>query len=435
MCVASMRRRVGCGLKTVALFVMSVALLFLSQTAKLRPTQESETSKEGLTPPSDRGYVLALRIWEQLLAGSRNLLQMQCWANTLGLGVSVIQPSLLSDRSRLGLSLARDSTAVSKLGLSALFNMSTWAQQWTETGLLAPLVSRNDLLSEISQFKKSVILVEVKYLSLNQDAKCDFTWNVNGVMKNLNQYWNLNVARNVCINFQERISQNLFRSLIFGDLSPQNSLVIFKEWRGLGPRRMYVQLPSCFKPVDFHHLRLSDQVWKDAENYVNTHLGGISQFISVSARFERMSREHARMTVEQKQREIAVLIPQILNTVREIQIKHIVKKVHLACDYGQFGSGTFRSSNYYHSKGMLVKFQNDLYNGTVSFAEYEESYRALSSTNPAYVAVVQMAVSSMGRCLVQIGWGHVTNMIKELFMRSHQSPYCIKCIPTGNYSL
>ena len=176
-------------------------------------------------------------------------------------------------------------------------------------------------------------------------------------------------------------------------------------------------------------------MWKDAESYVNTHLGGIDKFISVSARFEKMSRKYPSMTTVQKQREIAVLTPQALSIVREFEREYSVRKVHLAYDYGQFGSGTFRSQNYYSSEDMLVKFQNDLYNGTVSFAEYEDSYRALSSTNPAYIALVQIAVSSMGRCLVQIGWGHITDMTREHFMRNHQSPYCIKCIPNDVYHL
>ena len=167
------------------------------------------------------------------------------------------------------------------------------------------------------------------------------------------------------------------------------------------------------------------------------YLGGIGQFISISTRFEKMSRHYASMTMDQKQSRIAMIIPQAISVVKELQRTHGVKNVHLAYDYGQFGSGTFKRSNYYHSEDMLIKFQNDLYIGEVSFAEYEESYRVLSSTNPAYVAVVQMAVSSMGRCLVQIyiGLGHVTNRIKELFMRRHRSPYCIKCIPTGDCSL
>ena len=380
-------------------------------------------------PLSGRGYVVALKIWEQLLGGSRNLMQLQCWAGTLGSDVSVVEPFLLTNRSELGLSLASDSTAVSKLGLGILFDMSTWAQQWAGTGLLAPLVSREDLVSEVSQFEKLVILVEVKYLSLRQDAQCDFTWSWS-VMEDLKEYQNLNVARNVCINLQRKISSNQFRSLVFGDLTPQNSLVIFKEWRGLGPRRVDIQLPSCTIQLDCHHIHLSDHVWKDAESYVNTYLGGIGQFISISARFEKMSRHYASMTMEQRHREIARIIPQAVSDVRELQKTHGVEKVHLAYDYGQFGSGSFKRHKYYNSEDMLIKFQSDLYKGTVSFAEYEESYRTLSSTNPAYVAVVQIVVSSMGKCLIQIGSGHVTNLIQELFMRTHQSPYCNKCIAT-----
>ena len=398
---------------------------FLEETRK----QDLLVPPELRGPLSGRSYVVALGFWEQVLAATRNLLQMQCWASTLGSGFSVVQPFLLSNRSGLGFSFASDSTDVSKLGLDILFNMTTWARQWTGEGLLAPLVSREDLISEISQFQKSVVLVEVKYLS--QDTKCDFTWNFAHVMEGLQQYQNLRVARKVCINVQKSTNPIIFRSLVFGDLLPQDSLIIFQEWRGLGPRRMHITPSSCFMQVDRHFLHLSDQVWKDAENYVNTHLGGVDQFVSTLARFEKMYTKYASLTLEQKQGVITLLIQQALHDVRELQRNHSVKNVYLTYDYGQFGSGSFKDRHYYYLENMLMNFQTDLYNGKISFAEYEESLKAFSYTHPAYVAQVQMAVASMGKCLVQIGWGHVINLIKELFMRTHQSPYCIKCISPG----
>ena len=145
---SKMERCVGGRLITITLLVVTVGgcgtLLFqVSLTAKLRLTKvqtlfggdlyrnqrwESlfNSASEGTTEPvlpkiraplSGRGYVVALKIWEQLLGGSRNLMQMQCWAGTLGSDVSVVEPFLLTNRSELGLSLASDSTAVSKLGL------------------------------------------------------------------------------------------------------------------------------------------------------------------------------------------------------------------------------------------------------------------------------------------------------------------------------
>ena len=472
--------------KTVTLLILigSCGLLpFLIQTGKLRANEEEKTSCEGLcrnqgqmelaatlnisrlapvasantsrwesllnsaseqskkqdpqvlpklqAPLSGRGYVVAFGFWEQLMGATRNLLQMQCWASTLGSGVSVVQPLLLSNSSGLGLSFASDRTDVSKLGLDTLFNMTTWSQQWTGASPLAPLVSREDVISEISQFKKSVVLVEVKFSSTLY-TKCRFTWDVMHVMEGLIQYQNLNVARNVCINAEKAISPSTFRSLVLGDLVPQDSLIIFQEWRGLNMWRMNINLRSCTEQADRHHLHLSNQVWKDAKNYVNTHLGGIGQFISTSARLEQMYVKYTALTLEQKQIKIKTLIPQALSEVRELQRKHSVKNVYLTYDYGRFGSGTFKDRHYYYLEDTLKKFQTDLYNGTVSFAEYEESLRALSYTHPAYVALVQMAVSSMGKCLVQIGWGHVINLTKELFKRTHHYPHCIKCLsPDG----
>jgi len=189
----------------------SLSESLLNSASEQSKKQDPQVLPKLQAPLSGRGYVVALGFWEQLMGATRNLLQMQCWARTLGSGVSVVQPLLLSNSSGLGLSFASDRTDVSKLGLDTLFNMTTWSQQWTGASPLAPLVSRKDLISEISQFKKSVVLVELKYLP-SRDAKCKFTWDI---MEGLKQYQNLNVARNVCINAQKAMSPSKFVCAIY----------------------------------------------------------------------------------------------------------------------------------------------------------------------------------------------------------------------------
>ena len=114
--------------------------------------------------------------------------------------------------------------------------------------------------------------------------------------------------------------------------------------------------------------------------------------------------------------------------MRELKKLFNLTKVHLSYDYGRFGSQTFKHNMFYKSEDLLMKFQNDLYGGEVSFPEYEQSYTTLFSTNPAYVALVQMALSSRGRCLVQIGWGSSIGLVNKNFKMSHSRPYCINCI-------
>ena len=284
-------------------------------------------------PVSDRGYIVALTFWEQLVCASKNLAHLRCWAKTLDSGVSVVQPFLLTNRSGLGFTFASESS-VSPLSLYNVYNMATCDRKTP----FAPLVSKKDLLSDMNQFAMHVILVQIKYLPSRTDTSCTFSWNTTDVMEQLQDYEYLYAARNVCINLIREITPSEFKSLVFGNKPPKSSLVIFNEWRGFGPGRTYIRRPYCPNTV----CNLSNKVWRDAENYAKKHLKDFDNYISVSARFEKVHKRYASMKNDERRQIIVRVTEQALKKVRELKKLFNLTKVHLSYDYGRFGSQTFK---------------------------------------------------------------------------------------------
>ena len=383
---------------------------------------------------SNRSYVVVLSIWEQLLGASKNFLHLQCWTKSLDvqLSINTVEPCIKINRSRLGFSFAQANTLYTNISLSNVFDMGSWHKLWPHNaGALAPIISRDDFITEITRFNKKIILVQFVYMTANVKL-CEFSWNTTTLMKDLEYYHRLTVARRVCINLQNPLSSAEFKDLIIGDdadNSVQNTIVIFKEWRGIGPGRTTIRFPSCSREVEHGHILPSKRVLKDAEVYANHYLGGFGQYISVSARFEKVSLHYSRLSLVQKRHEVDLAIKESMIRIGELKKRTSVKRVYLTYDFGQFGSRTFLLKNFYNSSDMLVKFQQDVYEGRMSPSEYEQSFMTFRHRNPGYVAMVQMTISSRGKCLLRVGWGHCINFVTSLFRSNHVQPFCLACAP------
>ena len=170
---------------------------------------------------------------------------------------------------------------------------------------------------------------------------------------------------------------------------------------------------------------------KDAEIYANKYLGGFGQYISVSARFENVEVYYEGHTPQHKRNAVKMAITESLEKIRMLKDKHSKSSVYLQYDYGKFGSDTFKYASYFNASDLLAGFQHDVYEGRMSHDEYEQSFMTFSSRNPGYIAMVQMAVSSMGQCLLAIGSGHCPRFVVGLFKTVHSAPLCIDCAPAN----
>ena len=369
---------------------------------------------------SSRSYIVTVSLWEQLLHGTNNFLQLQCWAKTLGPHFFTVEPHLKTNKSRWGFSFR--TTQLTNISLSSVYDMNTWYKVWPQS-LITPFISKEKFKDEITRFDKKVVLVEF----LNKP--CQFNWNITTLLKDLEQYERLTVTRKVCINVAVPLTATEFNQKILGstgDHSIQNTLVILKEWRGISQSRTYLKLASCSKLKVIGKIRPNQLVVDDAEIYANKFLGGFGQYISVSARFEKVNNRFWNEKLEQLRQDVRGTITESMTKVHELKQKSSVERVYLSYDFGQFGSGTFEShGNFYNSSDLLIKFQEDLYEGRLNHSAYEHSFMTLKYQNPGYIAMVQMILASKGKCLLKIGWGFCIDFVTTLFKTNHQMPYCI----------
>ena len=223
--------------------------------------------------------------------------------------------------------------------------------------------SRSEFISEISTFEKNVILVYLGYKpsgerllvsSLNTDESYDF-----------NQYPLLKLSRIVTINVNKAMKYNELIKFILGDIyhfKIQSSLSRNGEdlEEGIG----LICKGSALWKQDILPL---NQVQEDAEMYDDKYLGGFGQYLSVSARFEMVTRAYSGMPNTQRRKKIDDAINRIMISVAKNKVAKQIATVHLSYDYGNFGSGTFKRNKYYNSSDLLVKFQQDLYNNEMTY--------------------------------------------------------------------
>ena len=129
-------------------------------------------------------------------------------------------------------------------------------------------------------------------------------------------------------------------------------------------------------------------------------------------------------------RDVEAAIKEAMTALNTLKEKNSVERVYLAYDFGKFGSRTFEINKFYSSSDLLIKFQEDLYEGRLNHSAYEHSFMTLKYQNRGYIAMVQMILASKGKCLLKMGWGFCIDFVTTLFKTNHQKPYCIQCAPT-----
>ena len=352
------------------------------------------------------------------MASSTNFQQLMCWAKTFKgpTPVHTVEPHFKIDSSGLGTSFINNTISCK---MSDVFELNSWYKQWPTWGEpLATMDSQSEFLSVISTFKKNAILVQFFYEKKGKRL-CEFSWNTNTLMAELKHYPLLNISRRVCIDVNKPIKSEHLLDLILGDIPLQNTVIIIDEWRGFGPGRVHVETACSMEFCRYTHLQPSESVIKDAKMYADKYLGGFEQYISVSARFEKLCNKYFTKTPEELQQKSAKAISMIKKSISAQKQQKQIEKVYLSYDFGKFGSITFRKKKFYGLHDLLINFQQDLYNNETTHDEYENSFKIFKQQNPAHIAMVQLTVAAKGKCLLQIGSGNCIKFTSYLFQSFH----------------
>ena len=392
------------------------------QDTTTHPSTSNIQESHRLLRSSDQGYIVVLEMWEQLMGGSQNFQQLMCWAKCLQ-GVTAVEPStgFHSNSSSWGFSFGNRS--INFPMLSDVFNMSSYEKHYhVRWGALSTVTSQEKFIWGIKNFQMNAILVQLEYGRSSQ-KRCNFTWNISDLMNDLDPYPLLKITRKVCINVNP-IKSGELKDLVLGDNEVQNAVIIMRDWRGIGPGRVNIKSTVCSTVPRYGLLRPSAQVLEDAETYADKYLGGFGQYISVTARFEKVPKFYYKISQEEKRQAVLLAINNAMLKVDSLKEMGHVDRVYLSYDYGKFGSRTFKNKYFYNASEVLVKFQQDLYDGSMSYDDYENSFMTLKWQNPGYIAMVQMTISSKGKCLLQIGPGHCIEFVASLFKAFHPSSSC-----------
>lgn len=168
---------------------------------------------------SGRGYVVALNITAK--AGSK-FIDLQCWAAKHML--TVVEP--LINKSQFVFSFD-DALSTKLTSLGDVFAFEDW-HELMKPNTLAPIVKRGQFIQELLHFDKNLILVQFNS-NQSSELRCNYQWANFQHHCSQDVIDHLRLVRTVCMN-ASLASIEEFDRAIFGELSHEDSLVIFDEW-------------------------------------------------------------------------------------------------------------------------------------------------------------------------------------------------------------
>ena len=246
--------------------------------------------------------------------------------------------------------------------------------------------------------------------------------------------FNFRIVKTACLNLTKSGAMNAgqFKDVVYGEYAPEKVTVIIDRLPGIGgegPFSTAVEVQSCskdnYQSVIITDMPSSKRIKHDAEEYIKRYFGGKKDFISLMIRFEH------RLTAA-KTDKLAV-VKSILHEVRQnwivVKDRQHLNATFLAFDVGKYGSAGFNLLNFFGPMGEVLeemrKFFDSLYNGSISYSEWEDSFVEVSGVKSGsgvagYVAILQKEIASQGRCIILIGGGSFQESAGHLHQLHHQ---------------
>ena len=418
----------------------SIISQFLPQP-KAIPKPQSIKKSAVLTErsePSTRGYVLAVNYYEQQSMGSRNLFQLQCWAQHLGL--VVVKPVMRDSFLLTPLDQHQQQTL---LRFEDSFNLQAWMKQ-TSISHFAQLVEWSEFLSKAP---RNVILVQYNYPSVSvlksrqkagkpvlQDhigdrykSGCGSKWPTSSQQAFLRSNMFL-VVRSVCFNFFEgdQLSLDEFNAHLLGEFHPDNVTIIMDMWRGLGTGQRVLIKDTCASTFPINeNIKLSNRLLNDASRYVETYMGG-RPFTAVMGRLEM-----TLLTVHKKEPILPFCLREIVSEINVFKKDMGINTTFISIDIGRYGSKKWRTSIDPGLERDFGSFIQNIYGPSTSVSSWERTFEDVVSTRDAgYIGLLQKAVVTRAKCILFAGGGafqrHALHLYRELHPRKEDQ--CLRVV-------
>ena len=417
-------------------------------STQIQPTQQTEALYSSRSVPANTtgmGYVAVLKIYEQQTMATGNLLQLQCWANSLNL--AVVKPFMVNsclrivlDESKLALMMKLDDT----------LDIGSWNEHAAENGY-APLADWNEFINHAS---RKVILVQLRYPLLStvkairakgipfphppkgDQYKIGCSHKFLGAKSmDFLRSKGFTVVRRVCFNFirGDELPLTQFHKDILGDSDPSKVTIIMNEWRGLGEnQRVLIQEKICREKHSFREqVKPSQKLVTTTERYVKDYLGG-NEYLAVIARFEMTG---LTQRVYEGGNDSHAIIPFCLQLT--LDKWHGFKRdtglntTFLSIDIGKYGSVSFERKKYYGHLPEMMRFVTQIYGGKMAVHEWERTFEAVAqTTDSGYIAMLQQTIVTRAKCILFVGGGTFQRHAYNLYRQLHPNPedQCVRIL-------
>ena len=381
-----------------------------------------ERSRTGLR---DYGYLLPLKASDQLTGAAMNVLSVQCLASKLSPKLVVVEP-FVNDTFLGAVLTVEDRESFDRknnLKMSDIYDIDTWNK-----------VSDRYHYNRLAMWEKfihdapqDVILVENQW-----KYDCD----LNALKKTYSVFFdifNFKVVRTACLNFKKlgEINAGQFKDIVYGEYDPGQVTVIINRLPGMGGIGKWssaVESKACskglFGGVVINEMVPSQRIKRDAEKYIKHYFGGHTEYISLMVRAEHRMNTAKPSTINET---IKAIFQETHQQWSEIRNRRNIRATFLGMDVGKYGCIKLSLSSYEYAKELNTEvhmFFDNLYNGSMSYTEWEESFQRVSGVESGlgirgYVAILQKEIASRGRCLIIIGGGSFQQSVASLYKQAH----------------
>ena len=382
-----------------------------------------ETSEWTTMPQSGHkgGYMLSFRYYEQQTQGTRNLLQMQCLAHSVGM--RIVEPFVIRSMFSIPISNVSSTEKLSQtyLTLNDLVDMKRWNLEAAKKFGYTSIASWEEFLHKaprkvvancIRYRNPPKIPVPIPGFNFREGCPDSCFDRFRKSMEYLGAF-SFQLVKSTCSNFVDyagSVTKESFFENALGTYSPNEVTLLVNEFRGFfGLYRLPInsECGILHNRVNLSTLP-STRIKADAQKYATDVFQGRT-YAAVVVRIERIIL-HLHLNVSNCSQEI-------VRVLQSLKTSHGISDTFLAMDVGKFGSSGSVRHNFQPYGEVIF---NSIYGNQWSFNKWEESFEnSSSSSNPAYVANLQRTIAASGSCLILVGGGGFQGQARNLYEKLH----------------
>lgn len=395
-------------------------------TAHTVPTTTTIPSHSSI----QQGYALAVNYYEQQTMGLRNMMQLQCWAQSLKL--QVVQPVMHDSFLRTPLD---SSKRTQFLQFEDSFDVTEWNHQAERLGY-APLVHWNKFLAHAP---RDVVLVMFEHpsvsmlksrqksgqgllhspTSLQYTTGCSSKWPTASELNFLKSN-GFRVIRTACFNFfyGDQLSLDTFNQHILAGHNPNSVTVIMEMWRGISSAQRVLLKDICQNTALVQeHISLSARLAQQADQYIYKYLAG-RPYLAIMGRLEM-----TQLTVHKKVPVVPFCLEETLSQWRDFRKETHLDSTFLSIDIGRYGSKKYRSRLDPELVTAFRKFFQTLFGTSVTVKEWEKRFELVAGNRDAgYIGLLQKVLVTRAHCILFVGGGAFQRHALYLYKQLHPDP-------------